>query len=199
MTGPTVHSGVQPTAEIGPNAVLQTLVAVRELAPASVPEVLRVSGLGDEAPTRMIPEAWFIDLVRAVRRVVPGEADGVLRRAGALTAAYVRKNRVPSPIRAVLAALPRKLAMPALLRAIARHAWTFAGSGVFHVEGSQWLVLEGSPTSRAGAAGPLQCGYYEAAFEGLLQLAHPGVRVHERCCQGAGAPACRFELVASST
>jgi hypothetical protein len=55
----------------------------------------------------------------------------VARSAGRRTADYLLAHRIPKPVQALLKALPARLAARVLLSAIARHAWTFAGSGVF--------------------------------------------------------------------
>jgi divinyl protochlorophyllide a 8-vinyl-reductase len=200
MTASSVKTGLHqaPNAgsasgRIGPNSITQTLRALDELTPGNRARVWAASALTDAAPTAMVPEAWFMMLVRAVRQQLPAEqAEAVLRWSGSLTADYVRANRIPAPAKLILSVLPRAWALPLLLWAVGKHAWTFAGSGTFRVEGHT-LVLDGSPTARAQPRG-LSCSYYEAAFEGLLSLAAPGVQVRERCCRGAGAPDCRFEL-----
>jgi divinyl protochlorophyllide a 8-vinyl-reductase len=148
----------------------------------------------------MIPEAWFVRLIKALRETVPPErAEAVLRRSGGYTADYVGQNRIPRPIRWVLKGLPRRLAVPILLQAFEKHAWTFAGAGRYAVEGPfpGAIVLDGCPTARPEAAPPPAgpaCAYYEAAFQGLLALAAPGVRVIEINCQAAGEPRCRFQI-----
>ena len=75
----------------------------------------------------------------------------------------------------MLEALPASLASRQLLSAIARHAWTFAGSGRY-------------------AAGPV-CHWHAGVFETLFRtLVHPRSRARETACCAAGAPACRFEI-----
>ncbi len=200
MTASSVKAGLHQApyagsapGRIGPNSITQTLRALDELTVGKRERIWASSGLPDAAPTAMVPEAWFMTLVRAVREELPeGQAEAVLRWSGSLTADYVRANRIPAPAKVVLRLLPRAVSLPLLLWAVGKHAWTFAGSGTFRVEG-RTLVLDGSPTARARPQG-LSCSYYEAAFEGLLSLAAPGVHVRERCCRGAGAPDCRFEL-----
>ncbi len=188
-----------PRAEIGPNAVLQTLRALEEQAGAeAVRAACARAELPDPAPARMIPEAWFVRLVASVRHLLPAEqSDAVLARAGALTAEYVRANRIPSLVRGLLAALPASAGMPLLVRAFEKHAWTFAGSGRFQASLGPpiTLTLEGCPTCRAeaGAASSRRAGaYYEAAFEGLLHTADVRVRVREVACRVTGSPDCRF-------
>jgi divinyl protochlorophyllide a 8-vinyl-reductase len=186
---------------IGPNSVLQTFRALKELeSEAIVAAIAARAEVPDPLPGGMIPEAWFVRLIRIVRETVPPErAEAVLRRSGACTAGYVGQNRIPRPIRWILAVLPRRLAVPILLQAFAQHAWTFAGAGRYAVEGPfpGAIVLDGCPTARAEASPPVTgpaCAYYEAAFQGLLELAAPGVRVIETTCQAAGAPRCRFQI-----
>lgn len=205
MTAGTVATPTQGPADalrlaaprIGPNAVLQTLDALR--ADAGDDVALRVATRADlpEIPLdSMVPEAWFVALVDALRAELPPDRSAaVLAEAGRRTADYVRANRIPAPFRTLLSGLPARVAVPTLLAAVRKHAWTFAGAGRFSVEGRYpgTLVLEGSPTCRA-RLGRRGGAYYEAAFERLLGLASPSVRVEEVACQAAGAPACRFTV-----
>lgn len=194
---PAVIDG-QAGGEIGPNSVLQTMEAMREFAGAGGPPLLAArAGIPRDFPDGMIPESWFVRLAHEVRSLLDEQdAEAVLRRSGTLTGEYVSRNRVPAPIRLVLRALPPRLAVPLLLQAFRRHAWTFAGSGDFRIEGPYpgILVLENAPTCRNGSGPARSCGYYEAAFESLLQLAAPGIRVTETDCTAGGAPACRFRI-----
>lgn len=188
-------------ARIGPNAVIQTLRALRERESPEVARLVPVRAELPEAwPEGMIPEAWFVRLVEALRATLPAErAEAVLRQSGAYTADYVGRHRIPALFRALLRLLPARLGIPLLLTAFRRHAWTFAGSGRFQAEGAfpGTIVMQGCPTCRAEAAAPAAGhagAYYEAAFEGLLRLAAAGVRVREVSCQGGHAALCRFEI-----
>lgn len=185
-------------ARIGPNAVLQTLRATREIVGDEVADALtREFRFPEPFPGSMIPEAWFVALTRRVRRRLPvHQAEAVLRRAGHYTGDYVAENRIPGPFRLLLKWMPPRLAVPLLLWAFRRHAWTFAGSGGFSVKGPYpgLLVLQGPPTC-GEARGPDPSGaYYEAAFQRLLELSAPGIRVRETACQAGGHPACHFRL-----
>lgn len=155
------------------------------------------SGLPADFPEGLIPEAWFTAVVDALREAVPStRSEEILARSGGYTADYVNAHRIPGPFRRLLGALPARLALPLLVWAFRRHAWTFAGGGSFRVEGPYpgTLVLEGCPTCRRPAEG--RTGrYYESAFQGLLGLAAPGVRVREVECHAEGAPACRFQIL----
>ena len=183
-------------ALIGPNAVIQTLEALRALeGPDLADRVADAAELPDREPEAMIPEAWFVRLVAALRRELPHQrAENVLALAGARTARYVAANRIPSPFRALLRLLPARAAIPLLLAAFRRHAWTFAGRSRFEARGGYpgSIVLNDAPTCRHGRDRSGSGSYYEAAFEGLLSLASQRVRVTEVACRANGAPACRF-------
>lgn len=190
-------------AQIGPNAVLQTLRAVREMRSAAMAEEVRaLANLPDPLPEGMIPEPWFVALLASVRAWVP-EPEQVLGRAGLYTAAYVRDNRIPAPIRRTLKMLPSRAALPLLLNAFRRNAWTFAGAGEFDIEEGypHVLTLRGAPSCRPEASPPSTGGgsYYEGAFEELLHLAAPNARVTEIACAARGAPRCRFEISLSGS
>jgi divinyl protochlorophyllide a 8-vinyl-reductase len=190
-----------PVPRIGPNSVLQTLRALEESeSPEVVGRVRRVVAPPGDWPPGMIPETWFTAVVRAIRADLPvSRSEDVLRRAGQYTAAYVGQRRIPAAFRRLLRVLPPRLSVPLLLVAFQRHAWTFAGNGQFSFRGPfpGSLTLAGCPTCRPASGAEFEGpagAYYEAAFEGLLRLAAPGLRVREAACQAMHAPLCRFEI-----
>lgn len=154
------------------------------------------SKLPSELPGGLIPEAWFVRLIEVLRRTLPAErAEAALAEAGVRTADYVTTHRIPTPVRLLLRGLPARLAIPLLLHAFDRNAWTFAGRGEYGVEGSfpGTIVLRGAPTCR-GASIHDHGAYYRAAFERLLHLADRRVRVREASCESRGADRCRFTI-----
>ncbi|HKL63817.1 MAG TPA: bacteriochlorophyll 4-vinyl reductase [Woeseiaceae bacterium] len=185
-------------AKIGPNAVLQTLRAIAELEGTACYEaVARGAALPATDADHMIPEAWFVRLVQSLRRELPwARSEAVLRRAGEYTADYVSGNRIPGLFRRLLRVLPPRLAVPLLLAAFRRHAWTFAGGGRFDTRGRYPgdILLSACPTCRHGPEPTAAGAYYEAAFQGLLRLAADGVRVHETACEARGDECCRFSI-----
>ncbi len=195
---PAAPSAAAPEPMIGPNAVLQTLRAAAELEGVEYyAAVARRANLPATDLDGMIPEAWFVRLVESLRATLPWpRSEAVLRRAGEYTADYVAENRIPAAFRRLLHALPPRLAVPLLLTAFRRHAWTFAGGGRFATEGRYpgRIVLSGCPTCRHGPHAGQAGAYYEAAFEGLLRLAAPRVTVQEVACQARGDGDCRFSL-----
>ncbi|MEJ2604949.1 MAG: bacteriochlorophyll 4-vinyl reductase [Gammaproteobacteria bacterium] len=195
---PAAHSAATTEAMIGPNAVLQTLRAAAELE--GIEYYATLAGRAYLPATdleSMIPEAWFVRLVEALRATLPWpRSEAVLRRAGEYTADYVAENRIPALFRQALHVLPPRLAVPLLLTAFRRHAWTFAGAGRFSAEGRYpgCIVLSGGPTCRHAPHNEQAGAYYEAAFQGLLRLAAPRITVREVACQARGDAECRFAL-----
>lgn len=93
--------------------------------------------------------------------------------------------------------LPARLGARLLTAAIARHAWTFAGSGQFRVMSQSPLTFEivANPLiAGEEAQGPL-CHWHAAVFQRLYRrLVWPRARVDELACAAAGAPGCRFVI-----
>jgi divinyl protochlorophyllide a 8-vinyl-reductase len=183
---------------IGPNAILQ-LVDVLErrgefdlcrsvLAEAGVSRPPRDAG--------MLPEADCAAVHQALRRVSPG-AEVILEEAGLATGDYILAHRIPKLARGVLRLMPGALAAPALTKAIAKHSWTFAGTGEFKVESLRPLVLSvaRNPLVAGWRADRPQCIWHVAVFRRLYgRLVWPGVRVTEVACCACGDKACRFEM-----
>ena len=119
---------------VGPNAVIQLRDVLHDfrLHGAALFDAAGVGAWWLQPPSEMIPEQEAARLHQAVRRhLVPEQARAVLREAGLRTADYLLANRIPRPAQIVLRILPPRFAAALLLRAIAAHAWTFAGSGTF--------------------------------------------------------------------
>lgn len=189
---------VATAARIGPNAVTRLAEA---LGPGEAARVFGAAGLAHRLavpPARMVPEAEVIALHRAARALLGEDrADAAARQAGRLTAQYLLAHRIPRLLQALLRHLPPRLAAAILFRAIARHAWTFAGGGRFRrLPGRPpRFEIAGGPLARTGPADHPVCGYYAATFEVLLRaLCHPAARVEETACEAMGAPACRFAV-----
>jgi divinyl protochlorophyllide a 8-vinyl-reductase len=100
-------------------------------------------------------------------------------------------------VQSLLRCLPSQLSSRILNRAIARHAWTFAGSGSFRIAPGAPLrfVIAGGAISRGIHSGEPVCDFYAATFQRLYrELVNPRATVVEIACEAAGAPACVFEL-----
>lgn len=190
--------GPAQPARIGPNAILQ-LVPVLDARIGAAERRRLFAGADVPLPppdAGMWPEDEVIRLHRAVLAQWPEDAPGLLRAAGLGTADYVLANRIPAAAKAVIRALPAALGARLLARAIARNAWTFAGSGRFEVTGQSPLTLSirHNPLACGPAARP-SCHWHSAVFERLFQnLVWPGAQVRESACCGCGDPACTFRI-----
>lgn len=164
-----VATGHSP-AQVGPNAITQVAAALRtKLGEAATRGIFDAAGLGDalDAPPRdMVDETAAARLHRTVFVRLPSPlAAEISRDAGRRTADYILKNRLPKAVQILLRLLPPALAARVLLRAIGRHAWTFAGSGV--------CTVNFSPPRIEIAANPLEtpgCPWHVAVFQRLFTV-----------------------------
>ena len=185
------------TGRIGPNAVLQLLpVLEREGGVALRDRLLAAAGLA-AAPsdTAMMPEGPAAALHQALRRELPDRAAELARAAGLATGDYILAHRIPPRARGLLRLLPPAVARRVLARAIARHAWTFAGSGRFEICPGRPLRLriKDNPVVRGERAAAPVCHWHAAVFERLYrELVDPALRVREIRCCATGAEACEF-------
>lgn len=194
-TEPMDQSGL-----IGPNAVTRMAEALR----SSGGEALcrRIFALAELShhlatpPLRMIPETDVAQLHRAaIRELGEARAARVSREAGRLTGEYLLAHRIPALAQRLLKSLPPWLAARLLVAAIARHAWTFAGSEEFAYSFSPDLILrlKGSPICRELRTQEPVCAYFAATFERVLaEMLGPTLSVRETQCAATGAPACVF-------
>ena len=194
-----MHAGDLHAGRIGPNAVTQTVAALRaRLGDVFALETLR-SATGrtlETLPEAMVPEEEANALMAAVRATC-GETEGaaLLRDAGVRTAAYLLANRIPVPAQWVIRALPQGLGMRLLLAAVSKHAWTFAGTGRFTYRVGSPTVLRFADCAicRGHHTASVACDYYAATFETLLRtLVDDRTRVREVECSAAGGTECRF-------
>lgn len=201
--GAARRPGHAPAARIGPNAVLQTLAALRErVGEREARRLFDACGLGhhvEHPPEAMVPEDDVRRLFAGLDAELGTAAAAAIQRAASdRTARYLLAHRIPRPVAAVLRRLPAALAARLLFRAIARHAWTFAGSGRFHwrpVPGGVHIRIEACPLCRGTVAPEPWCAFYAGTFEGLGRaLLAPGARTREVRCLARGDAACEFEL-----
>ncbi|MBS0393620.1 MAG: bacteriochlorophyll 4-vinyl reductase [Proteobacteria bacterium] len=189
-------------ARIGPNAIIQVAAALVQAHGAAVAgRVFAAAGLAPylaAPPAGMVEEREVIALHRELRRVLdPAAAGAVARVAGGATGDYLLRHRIPLPVQRLLGWLPRRLAARLLVAAIARHAWTFVGSGRLTTAVGRGVVLtiEDCPICRGTHAPAAVCEYYRATFERLFRaLVDARTTVRETLCAAVGDGRCRFEL-----
>ena len=186
-------------ARIGPNAVLQ-LVPVLDAHLGTDQRCALLDEAGIRVlpdGTRMIDEQPVARLHQVLRARHPDRARTLAARAGTATGDYILRHRIPGPAQRLLRALPAPLSARLLARAIAKHAWTFAGSGRFRIASARPLVFEiaDNPVVRGERAAAPVCDWHAAVFEQLYRaLVSEDYVVRESHCAAQGADRCRFEL-----
>lgn len=197
------RDGHAAAARIGPNAILQTLAALRDrVGESEARRLFEACGLGHHAehpPAQMVPEDDVRRLFAGLdARLGATAADAIQRDAGLRTARYLLAHRIPGPAAAILRWLPAPVAARLLFRAIARHAWTFAGSGRFDwrpVPGGVHIRIGACPLCRGTVAAGPWCAFYAGTFEGLGRaLLAPAATAREVRCLARGDAACEFAL-----
>lgn len=193
-------------ARIGPNAIIQLKAVLCErFGPDAAAATLAAAGLEhyrDAAPTAMVDQAEVARLHHEVRqRHAEEQAIELLREAGDRTGGYILAHRIPRLAVVLLPRLPRWLSSRLLLRAIATHAWTFAGSGDFCIapdtERPHVLVAQiaANPIVALDRSREPICHWHCAVFQRLFRtLVSPRTVVHETDCCAVGAARCRFEI-----
>lgn len=189
------HGGV-----IGPNAILQTVAAVRERwGDARAREILNGTQWRlDHLPMEMVDEAEVRSVTNALREMVgPDAALDVLDEAGERTASYLLAHRIPRVAQWVMRFSPVCVSARMLLAAISRNRWTFAGSAAVRLTSHPRVVVEfaGCPLCAGLHASGPSCQFYAATFRGLFRvLVNPRVTVTETACQAVGDSCCRFVI-----
>ncbi len=187
---------------VGPNAILQMEAPLRRhLGEKGALRVWHQAKISTPSGNNMIPQADALALHKALYELSPKEAERVSREGGARTAAYIVANRIPKVVKLLFRILPTALAGPLLARAIAKHAWTFAGSGDFSVTSTNPLVFEidANPLAFDKGEAPSGCHWHMAVFASLFSilLRRPYIAREPTCC-GRGAKTCRFVLTQKS-
>lgn len=191
---------IEASGRIGPNATIQTGHALNDVAGAEAARaVFRQAGLDaylGDPPQDMVRQEEAAALFDALRRHFPAkEADALLAEAGRRTAGYIIAHRIPPPVARLLGWLPAGLGARLLLISIARHAWTFAGSGAARIRLGFPMMLE----IAANPVATPDCHWHAAILRELFcRLVAPGFAVrHTECC-AKGDPVCRFVIAAAA-
>ena len=182
------------TDRVGPNAILQSIAALRDLCgQQTVTQIVESAGLRhvlDCPPQDMVPAVEAARLHCEIARHLPPKlAEKVARDAGHRTGLYILAHRIPRPAQWALRALPARLSGPLLLKAICQHSWTFAGNAFVSYQAGDpmELVIHDNPLAVRG------CPWHRSVFEALFhQLAGPMFRVEHPACCATGDGACRF-------
>ena len=183
---------------IGPNAILQLLPVVERHAGRAERDALIARAGLPHLPdgAAMIPEAEAAGLHRALRACRPAEAPDWAAEAGRRTADYILAHRIPGSVQALLRLAPPALAAPLLARAVARHAWTFDGSGRFVAAGPWHFRIQANPLVRGETSDRPICHWHAAVFQRLYAelVASDCICRETACCAQPGAPSCDFRI-----
>ena len=190
--------GTFADARIGPNAILQLVpVLDRAIGERARKGLFVEAGVALPPPDAgMLPQAQVIRLHRAVGFWLPSLVPELMAEAGAATGDYILANRIPVLAQRAIRLMPAPLAARVLANAIARHAWTFAGSGEFRVErfGPLTVSIRANPLAAETAQNPA-CHWHSAAFQRLFSaLVWKRTKVAETHCCATGHDHCRFEI-----
>jgi divinyl protochlorophyllide a 8-vinyl-reductase len=201
---PSEHAsrdGATRSARIGPNAVIQTAGVLRDRYGRAQTEAMLAEATGrtlDQMPTHMVDESEVRALVRTcLAHLGHRPTRAVLREAGQRTAEYLLANRIPRPVQWLLRVLPAQLGVRILSRAMAQHAWTFAGSGYFHVQYGRApeFTIGDCPLCRGLTLDAPVCDFYAGTFEVLLaRLIRRDTCVAQVESAASGGRACRYEV-----
>ena len=187
---------------IGPNAITRLAQALTtHLGSPQCRRIFELAGVDsylDKPPLQMVKASDVAALHRAlVDSLGYRAAAGISLEAGRLTGDYLLAHRIPQKAQWLLRMLPRALAARILVRAIARHAWTFAGAGTFSYSFQSKLTLRltNSPVCRNLRSDTPACHYFAGTFERVFgAMLGPRLRVIETECEAAGAQACVFSV-----
>jgi divinyl protochlorophyllide a 8-vinyl-reductase len=187
----------QDMGRIGPNAILQLQEPMDQMLGRGVmSEVLSMCGVPMPSGRDMIPETDVERVHHRIWQLFPEQAQVLSEQAGAQTARYIRKNRIPRPARMLLGLLPRGVGERLLTKAIADHAWTFCGSGRLSVmveEGEIHFVICDNPLADRHGYPQHPCHWHTAVFAGLFSsVLGRDYHCREESCSGCGGDHCRF-------
>jgi divinyl protochlorophyllide a 8-vinyl-reductase len=189
-------------ALIGPNAIIQLVETLRaHWGTQETRKLLEAVGQGayfDKPPRNMVPQTEVAALHQQLYRMVDcQEFKRLSAEAGQRTGDYLLANRIPGPVQWVLKRMPDAIAARVLSRAIQKHAWTFAGSGVFTYYWQSRLMfsITGNPITAGLRADIPICDYYAGTFERIFRvIVNDTWRAVEQTCEANGASACLFEI-----
>ncbi|MBK5947605.1 bacteriochlorophyll 4-vinyl reductase [Rhodobacter veldkampii DSM 11550] len=200
MSGHNPSDAGGDVARIGPNAILQLIpVLDRAVGRTARDALFAQAGVAVPPPDAgMLPETDIARLHHTLRQTMPDQAAQLAREAGLATGDYILANRIPALAQKVIRLLPKGLGSRILSGAIAKHSWTFAGSGDFTIVSLTPLTFEiaANPVVALDRAEAPICDWHAAVFERLFTtlIWRQGVTVTETACCARGDRACRFEL-----
>jgi bacteriochlorophyll 4-vinyl reductase len=162
-----------PVHKVGPNAVIQTRLALIDICGAGHARALfSEAGLVDwfDLPPDSMVSAEPVNRLNMTlfRQLESPVFEMLMADAGVRTGRYILENRIPRPVRRLLQNLPAWLAARALLKAIRAHAWTFAGNARVSIAPGHPAIIEIRSNPIAVPGCPWHRGVFETLFSGIL-------------------------------
>jgi divinyl protochlorophyllide a 8-vinyl-reductase len=147
-------------------------------------------------PEDAIRQRVVLAVFQAIRHDLPELQREIFEIAGRRAGEHVLCYRIPSHAQKMMRRMPWPIALWMTLRGAQRKSWAYAGSAEVRIlTQSMDFELVGNPTICRGSASEPICHFHQAVIQSMLQkLVHPGLRVRETSCEGAGHDACRFRL-----
>lgn len=183
---------------IGPNAILQFLPVLEKYGgPHRFNQLLANAGIFHIPDgLSMIPETHAARLHRQLRKEEPKVAAKLAEAAGKRTADYILANRIPKPVCLLLKALPVTPSAKLLSRSIARHAWTFVGSGQLHVPDPWTFEIRNNPLIRGETSTTCLCHWHAGVFSRLYQqlVSKTCACAETRCGAQNTGGVCQFQV-----
>lgn len=173
------------SGRIGPNAILRLIEAVEaQEGAAAAAELLNQAGLSyhrNQLPQDMVDEKEVASLHTALSVRFPRpHAIMLAHRAGVATAEYLLANRIPRMAQPIIKLLPTSLGLKTLVKSMAGHAWTFAGSAEFAHDAKLpgRLSLSGGLYETSPTTAETMTTFYTATFQTLFDaLMRSSIRV----------------------
>jgi divinyl protochlorophyllide a 8-vinyl-reductase len=162
-----------PVHKVGPNAVIQTRLALIDICGAGHARALfSEAGLVDwfDLPPDSMVSAEPVNRLNMTlfRQLESPVFEMLMADAGVRTGRYILENRIHRPVRRLMQNLPAWLAARALLKAIRAHAWTFAGNARVSIAPGHPAIIEIRSNPIAVPGCPWHRGVFETLFSGIL-------------------------------
>ncbi|MEM1037898.1 MAG: bacteriochlorophyll 4-vinyl reductase [Pseudomonadota bacterium] len=197
-TGQSIVALSKAPGLIGPNAILQLKQPMdAALGAGAMDLLLTLSNVKLPTGDCMVDQRDVAAVHQTLAITFPDFAPGIAASAGKKTAHYICANRIPAPARTVLRVVPTAVGVQMLTKAIAKHAWTFCGTGSLTtcVRSTIRFEIKDNPVVE-GMTSDAPCCHWHAAVFGELytKLLGKPFKTKEVACRAMGASACTFEV-----
>lgn len=132
---------------------------------------------------------------RITRDRFGAEADVIFDIAGRHAGEVMLAKQLPARAKTLLKSAPWTISAWMLTRAMAQHAWLFAGSGAFEITDEMRFLIVSNPFARGFTSDQPACRFHASMFETIYSaLVDPRLVCEETACMANGAKACQFSF-----